>query len=94
MTSNAAHDRAREIFKLAVASLVGPKSLVQRLRNAATHLGTLQTREMPEHMQANFTKLKSDLVPIVEMTLASSARNNNKHALTILDMYTELLGGL
>jgi hypothetical protein len=94
MTSNAAYDRAREIFYLAVQSLVGHGSLVKRLRNAAIHLKMLQTRELPKDMQDDFKTLVSELTPIVEHKLVPVARITRKHVEKILSMYTELLGGL
>jgi len=103
MIRNAAHDRAREVFYFAVTSLVGSGSLVKRVRNAAIHLQTLQTRELPTHMQNDFKTLISDLTPIVEQSEWTPkveyepvpfARITRKHAEKILSMYTELLGGL
>jgi hypothetical protein len=92
---------AKQKFFEAVYSLVDSnKSLRIRLTYAALDLANLSPDELPEHMRADFKQLMHELTktPLSEdyrdPPRDVTPREAKRLAIKILEMYTELLGGL
>jgi hypothetical protein len=92
---------ARQKFFEAVYSLVDSnKSLSRRLTYAALGLVQLSPDDLPEHMRADFKQFMHELTktPLSEdyrdAPREVTPREARRIAIKILEMYTELLGGL
>jgi hypothetical protein len=95
-----AHAYAKQKFFEALYCLVGNKSLRTRLTYAAEALMTLQPHDLPEKMRDDFKQLLRDLTstslshPYGYKPRNVTPRKAARLAEKILEMYTQLLGGL
>jgi hypothetical protein len=84
----------------ALAALVVDGDLDQRLTFAANYLLRLQDRDVPEGLRDDFTRLRDALTrtPLSSergwVDRQISAEDARKHALEVLSLFTEVMGGL
>jgi hypothetical protein len=92
--------RARQKFFEALYALIGAPTIDQRLTYAASYLVQLQAEDLPAEMRGEYEKLRKALTKIPLSSARSyvirpvSEEEARKLAITILEMYTRLMGGL
>jgi hypothetical protein len=98
--SKSLHTYFKEKLFEALTALVVDGDIDQRLTFAASYLVTLQDRDVPERLREDFRQLKDALTRTPLSTDRDcenrqiSTENARDHALKILSLFTEVMGGL
>jgi hypothetical protein len=96
--SKSLHTYFKEKLFEALTALVVDGDIDQRLTFAASYLVHLQDRDVPERLREDFRQLKDALTRISTdrdwESRQISTENARDHALKILSLFTEVMGGL